>query len=129
MRMFTHAVLCWLMVVMATAPGFAGSTNLMDRARDAGESAASRVFPTTPSSAAQDNTVLRNRCITRAEEAFEECRQAGGEDCTQTYDRQIDSCVLRYPEESGVESAVKWYLYAAGGFLVLMIVLGVAAAA
>ena len=124
-KMLTYAVLSWLMVVVATAPGFAGNTNLMDRARDAGENAASRIFPAASSSVAQDNDVLRNRCITRAEETLEECQEAGGEDCLRIYDRQLDACVLRYPEESGVQAAataVKWYFYVAGGLLLLGIV-------
>ena len=76
-----------------------------------------------PSAGAQNDDLLRNRCLRQAETALRECQDADGQDCTRIYETQVDVCLATYPPEEGWVTVYKWYLLGSAGLLVMWLLL------
>lgn len=76
-----------------------------------------------PSAGAQNDDLLRNRCLRQAEAALRECQDADGQDCTRIYETQVDVCLATYPPEEGWVTVYKWYLLGSAGLLVMWLLL------
>ena len=113
-----------LMVTLTSGPAAARNSSLANLASEAGAAASSRVFPATATAEAgaaaatiatpQSDDVLRNRCLTRAENALRECQENNGQDCTRIYETQVDACLIAHPTETSFVTVWKWYLIGAG---------------